>query len=141
MSTHNASCFCGAVKFTVSGEAAGAGYCHCQSCRDWTAAPVNGFTLWPADAVQVTAGRELIDTTKRTEVSHRNFCTKCGGHVFVDHPGFGLVDIPAALIPDFDFQPGLHVHYQETVLPLRDGLPKFKDFPTDFGGSGEELPE
>jgi hypothetical protein len=27
------------------------------------------------------------------------------------------------------------------VLAVRDGLPKFKDFPKDFGGSGDTLPE
>jgi hypothetical protein len=27
------------------------------------------------------------------------------------------------------------------VLPMRDGLPKFKDFPAEFGGSGETIPE
>jgi len=27
------------------------------------------------------------------------------------------------------------------VLPIKDGLPKFKDFPADFGGSGEMLKE
>jgi hypothetical protein len=26
------------------------------------------------------------------------------------------------------FAPGVHVNYAETVLPMRDGLPKFKDF-------------
>jgi hypothetical protein len=33
------------------------------------------------------------------------------------------------------------VNYGERVMPVRDGLPKFKDFPKDFGGSGETLPE
>jgi len=37
--------------------------------------------------------------------------------------------------------PGVHVNYAETVLPMRDGLPKFKDFPATFGGSGEQLAE
>ena len=37
--------------------------------------------------------------------------------------------------------PGVHVNYAETVLPMRDGLPKLKDFPAEFGGSGEMLPE
>jgi hypothetical protein len=27
------------------------------------------------------------------------------------------------------------------VLPMRDGLPKFKDFPGSFGGSDEIVPE
>ena len=31
--------------------------------------------------------------------------------------------------------------YAETALPLRDGLPKFKDFPAEFGGSGEQIAE
>lgn len=53
----------------------------------------------------------------------------------------GLMEICAAVIPSFDFQPKLHVHYQQTVLPIRDGLPKMKDLPEEVGGSGEELPE
>ena len=48
------SCFCGAVQFTVSGEPAAMGYCHCESCRHWSAGPVNAFTLWKTDAVRVT---------------------------------------------------------------------------------------
>jgi len=35
----------------------------------------------------------------------------------------------------------MHVHYGEKVLAQRDGLPKFKDFPKEFGGSGDMLPE
>jgi len=35
----------------------------------------------------------------------------------------------------------VHVHYQETRLPIRDGLPKMKDMPQEMGGSGVLLPE
>ena len=35
----------------------------------------------------------------------------------------------------------LHVHYQETVLHIKDGLPKMKDMPKEMGGSGDTLPE
>jgi hypothetical protein len=44
-------------------------------------------------------------------------------------------------IEGFSFKPGVHVHYQETVLPVRDGLPKMKDLPAEMGGSGQTLPE
>jgi hypothetical protein len=27
------------------------------------------------------------------------------------------------------------------VLPMRDGLPKLKDFPAELGGSGQAVPE
>ncbi len=58
-----------------------------------------------------------------------------------DHPGFGLVDVYAALLPGLGFSPGVHVNYAETVLPVHDGLPKLRDFPAELGGSGEAVPE
>jgi hypothetical protein len=39
------------------------------------------------------------------------------------------------------FVPALHVNYAETVLPMKDGLPKMKDFPAELGGSGQSVPE
>jgi hypothetical protein len=31
--------------------------------------------------------------------------------------------------------------FLRSYLPMRDGLPKFKDFPAEFGGSGEQIAE
>ena len=56
-------------------------------------------------------------------------------------PPLGLVDVYAATLPALAFKAGVHVNYAETVLPMRDGLPKFKDFPAEFGGSGDQVPE
>ena len=58
-----------------------------------------------------------------------------------NHPPLGLVDVFTATIPSLNFAPGVHVNYEQTVLPMRDGLPKLKDFPLEFGGSGEAMPE
>ncbi len=139
--TYRGSCFCGAVEFTVSGEPAVAGYCHCASCRSWSAGPVNAFSLWSPDAIQVTKGADRIGVYNKSELSYRKFCTKCGGHVFTAHPPWNLVDVYVAVIPDFPFRPKVHVNYQSTVLRMRDGLPKFKDVPKEMGGSGEMLAE
>jgi hypothetical protein len=139
--TYQGHCFCGAVQFTVSGDPAAMGYCHCTSCRTWSAGPVNAFTLWKQDSVKVTAGADKIATYNMTDRSYRKWCTACGGHLFTDHPQWGLTDVYAALLPDLPFQPGVHVHYQETRLPMKDGLPKMRDLPAEMGGSGETLPE
>lgn len=144
--THNGkqykgSCFCGTVQFTVSGEPAGMGYCHCHSCRHWSASPVNAFTLWKPDAVKVTQGAEHVGTYNKTPKSYRKWCRKCGGHVFTDHPGMGLIDVYAGVIPEFPYEAGVHVHYQETKLRIHDGLPKMKDLPKEMGGSGLTLAE
>jgi hypothetical protein len=117
------------------------GYCHCRSCRSWSAGPVNAFTLWKPDAVRVTAGTEHVGTFQKTPVSQRQYCTKCGGHLMTNHPPLGLVDVYAATLPTLTFSPSVHVNYAETVLPMPDGLPKLKDFPTEFGGSGEQIAE
>ncbi len=138
---HTGSCFCGAVQLSVEGEPAGMGYCHCRSCRSWSGGPVNAFSLWPPEAVKITAGEESVASYAKTPLSERKYCAKCGGHLMTNHPPLGLVDVFTATIPTLAFAPGLHVNYAETVLPMRDGLPKFKDFPADFGGSGETVPE
>ena len=139
--SYKGECFCGAVRLEASGAPEVMCYCHCRSCRSWSGGPVNAFSLWKPDAVRVTAGAEHIATFKKTELTHRQYCQKCGGHLMSKHPSLGLVDVFAATLPTLTFTPGVHVNYAETVLPMRDGLPKLKDFPKEFGGSGEAVPE
>lgn len=139
--SHAGSCFCGAVKLVVKGAPEGMGYCHCRSCRSWSGGPVNAFSLWKPEAVEIESGAEHIATFQKTPLSERKYCGKCGGHLMTNHPTFGLVDVFAATIPTLDFKPGVHVNYAETVLRMRDGLPKLKDFPAELGGSGEAVAE
>ena len=139
--TYAGKCFCGAVEIEVTGEPVAAGYCHCASCRSWSAGPVNAFSLWKPDAVSVKRGADKVGTYHKTERSYRKFCTACGGHLMTDHPHWQLVDVYAATIPTYRHVPQLHVHYAETVLRIKDGLPKMKDVPKEMGGSGETVPE
>ncbi len=139
--TYQGRCFCGAVEFTVSGEPVAMGYCHCQSCRHWSAGPVNAFTLWHPAALKVTRGADHIGSYNKTPQSNRQWCKSCGGHLFTEHPDMGLIDVYAAVIPQLAFKPGVHVHYQEAVLRIKDGLPKWQDLPKQMGGSGISLDE
>jgi hypothetical protein len=138
---HKGTCFCGAVQVEVSGEPEGMGYCHCRSCRWWSAAPVNAFTLWKPDTVRITEGAEHVGMFQKTPASQRQYCKRCGGHLMTKHPLLGLIDVYAATLPTLKFSPSLHINYAETVLPMRDGLPKLKDVPAEFGGSGEQIVE
>src|SRR5713101_8819321 len=67
-------CFCGAVEISVVGKPAAMGYCHCKSCRHWSASPVNAFTLWEPADLKVTKGAEHIGTFNRTTYSDRKWC-------------------------------------------------------------------
>ena len=138
---HNGNCYCGTVAIEASGTPATMGYCHCGACRAYSGGPVNAFTLWKPESVKVTKGAESIGKFKSSPMSVHCYCTQCGGSVFVEHPSLGLIDIPAGLLPTLQFQPEVHLNYEETVLPMKDGLPKLRDFPAEIGGSGERMPE
>jgi hypothetical protein len=91
--------------------------------------------------VRIKSGSEHVATFQKTDVSQRQYCAKCGGHLMNNHPTLGLVDVFAATIPTLAFTPGVHLNYTETVLPMRDGLPKLRDFPAELGGSGQAIAE
>lgn len=139
--TYKAGCACGAVAVEVSGDPLFVGYCHCNDCRDWIGAPVTGATIWPRDTLKITKGADGLLTYKRTEGTHRKSCAKCGGAVFVDIPDAGIVDVLPGAMKDFSFTPTAHTHYQQRMIDMKDGLPKFADMPAEFGGSGEQVAE
>ncbi len=139
--TYTGACFCGAVEIKAEGEPFLMGYCHCDSCRHWSAAPVSAFSLWAPDALTVTRGADNVLTYNKTPGTFRKSCKTCGGHICSDHPDKGFVDIYPVLLPALAFEPAIHMSYGESVLRIKDGLPKFKDFPAEGGGSGEMMEE
>jgi hypothetical protein len=138
---HRGTCFCGEVEIHVLGQPIDMGYCHCASCRGYSGAPFVAFTIWPADRVEVVRGSELLGGFNKIGTSDRRFCRVCGGHLLLDHPELGLVDIRAAVLPSVEFQPKAHLNYAEAVVCVKDGLPKFRDVPVEIGGSGELICE
>ena len=145
---YKGSCFCGAVEFSLTGQPEAMAYCHCDSCRHWSAGPVNAFTLWQPGNFKITKGAanigvfdKIAATENKPGPSQRKWCKSCGGHVCIDHPTMGVIDVPAALVVGLNFEPGFHAFYQDTVHRIQDGLTKFKDLPSEAGGSGDKLPE
>jgi len=139
--TRTGTCFCGAVKIEVRGAPAEMGYCHCHSCRQYSGAPVSAFILWKAENVRVIRGSDLIGRFNKTGMSERQSCRACGGHLMTHHPLLGLTDVRPPVLSTLPFKPTVHLNYSEAVLPIRDGLPKLKDFPAATGGSGALMAE
>lgn len=139
--THEGRCFCGAVQIEAMGAPVEMGYCHCGSCRSYSGAPLVAFVLFKAEDVRVTRGAEHLGRFAKSEMSERRYCMRCGGHLMTGHPSMGFTDVHAAALPTLAFAPTVHLNYAEAVLPIRDGLPKLRDFPLEAGGSGELMPE
>lgn len=56
------------------------------------------------------------------------------------HPN-EFVDVYASVLPGLDFEPVMHVNYQERLMSVPDGLPKYATFPEEFGGDGKLIEE
>ena len=139
--TYKGECFCGEVAFEVSGTPVAEGYCHCNDCRSWSAAPFVALSLWPTGAVTFTKGEASVGSYAKTERSVRKFCTVCVGNLMIDQPGRNVIDVFPSQMKDFQRTPTMHVAYASKVMPVVDGLPKFADVPAEYGGSGDLLPE
>jgi hypothetical protein len=139
--SHKGTCFCGAVEIEIGGAPLEMGYCHCNSCRSYSGGPVGAFILFKSEHVRVTKGVESVGRFNKMGMSDRQFCKQCGGHLMTAHPTLGLTDVRPAVLPAIAFKPVVHLHYAESVLQIKDGLPKLKDFPAAVGGSGEVIPE
>jgi hypothetical protein len=117
------------------------GYCHCKDCAAWSATPINFYSFWGPDQLEIIKGIEYIETLSKTDHSKRKFCKKCGGHFMTENPGSDLVDIFAAILEGFLFEPAIHVNYESKTVSVKDGLPKFIDLPEEYHGFGKILPE
>src|SRR5260370_4882643 len=69
------SCLCGAVRFVATGRPESVVWCHCESCRKHSVAPVSVFVAFKRDAYVVTQG----DITKfnSSPGRWRGFCARC----------------------------------------------------------------
>ncbi len=136
-----ATCFCGAVEVEVSGPAVSQGYCHCGSCRAFTAQPFIAYAIWPAPNVSVTRGDASLAAAPRNDMTTHRFCKDCGGHVMNELNGGAVVDVYPMIIEGHRFEPQAHMCYAERVIDFRDGLPKYRDMTERSGGSGQLIPE
>ena len=138
---YEGGCYCGAVTVSVAGEPAASAMCHCHSCRKWHAAPINAWCIWPTDAVTFSGGETI--TSKTSDASGRVSCAKCGGCLANHKPKVNMTVVyPMTLAGSgLAYRPAFHIFYDERVMDVADGLPKFAQMPEQFGGSGEQADE
>lgn len=141
--TYHAQCACGAVQLEADGEPVVQCYCHCNSCRSFTGSPVSTPVLWPRQSVRFVSGEDKLNRYSKTGHASggRLSCSVCHGVVGANLAEAGLFDIFSGLVSDLEFKPTVHLNYENALLPIKDGLPKLKDMPKDWGGSGEFLDE
>lgn len=130
-------CLCGAIKMELTGEPLAQAYCHCDDCQRVHGAAYVPVVMYPVAATRIVSGEPSMWKLKTTA---RATCRECGTRMFAEPPGMGYRGVSALLLPPGMFKPRLHVQCQHALLPVKDDLPHYKDYPAAFGGSDERVP-
>lgn len=129
-------CYCGAVRYQVSGPLEWSGHCHCRSCQ---LALGGAFVTWAkvaAENFEVVKGE--IRTFRKTPGVTRGFCGDCGtsltyaaeteieGQDWSTDAWFAAATLDDPSVAD----PKTHVFvsHQQPWVKLADGLPVFQEF-------------
>jgi hypothetical protein len=103
MSSHTASCRCGQLKATVTGDPIRVSVCHCLNCQKRTGSAFAAQARWPADQVAIE-GRsnsfELVGDSGNRATFH--FCPECGSdvHYDINEQADGQIAIPLGAFDD-----------------------------------------
>ena len=104
--SRTATCNCGAVRITVTGEPLRVGLCHCTECRKETGSPFLYFGDWDASQVVITGATSAWHQPNYS----RHFCPSCGSRMFATARGVEEIEIrlgtfdeaPTGLTPDYE---------------------------------------
>ena len=103
MTERIASCRCGQLKATVTGDPVRLSVCHCLNCKKRSGSAFAVQARWPADQVTIegqSKGFELIADSGNSATFH--FCPDCGSDVHYEINGKfdGLIAIPLGAFDD-----------------------------------------
>ena len=101
----SASCSCGQLTVTTSGEPVRISVCHCLACQRRTGSAFGVQARFPRDAVTVTGrGTRYVRTADSGKTATSTFCPDCGATVYYELelvPGF--IGIPVGGFADRGF--------------------------------------
>lgn len=103
MNSRRASCRCGQLRVTTSGEPVRVSVCHCLDCKKRSGSAFAVQARWPAE--QVTVEGRSKSWSKLAESGNRisfHFCPDCGSdvHYVIEGKFAGLVAIPLGAFDD-----------------------------------------
>ncbi len=101
MTERTASCRCGQLRVTVSGEPIRISVCHCLACQKRTGSAFSAQTRWPAECVEIEGeSKRWTRTADSGQTTVYHFCPDCGSTVH--YSGGNFPDVIAVPLGAFD---------------------------------------
>jgi hypothetical protein len=99
---HEGGCNCGAVRFRLSAAPLTAYLCHCHLCQKRTGSPFAMNVVFPADALEVTAGKpfELARDLGGGLLSVSSLCGACYSRLWTRRTGAQVVNVRGGALDD-----------------------------------------
>jgi hypothetical protein len=121
-------CHCGTVRYEATGAPLYVPYCHCETCRKTTGAPVVMFVMFKREQVSFTQGERKV--YRSSPAVERTFCPNCGSPISYEGNWGGqtIVEFYVSTLDDPErFVPDRHVFYGERIgwFDVADRLPRF----------------
>jgi hypothetical protein len=88
---YTGNCLCGGVRFEVTEEPTGAGYCHCTRCQRRTGTAASPQARIVPGSLRLLAGEELVRTYTPGDGWPKAFCSVCGSALWSVNPETGEV--------------------------------------------------
>ena len=126
-------CYCGLVRYQISGKPMGVVHCHCGMCRRSAGAPVVTWLLVKRDNFHwIRMQPVFFSSSSRAE---RSFCDRCGTSLTFQYKARrDAIDVTASSLDEPEqITPQSHVYTESQLdwMQMDDGLKRFKK---DLGG-------
>ena len=127
-SNFSGRCFCGHVRYELSGEPIFACHCHCESCRRTAGAAFVTWASFARDGLALTSG--TIAEYRSSPGVRRGHCAVCGTTItywWDKRPE--EIDIAVASLDDTaGIEPSAHIWVEDKPawLIINDDLPQYK---------------
>ena len=104
---HAASCRCGQLTATATGDPVRVSVCHCLNCQKRSGSAFAAQVRFPAAQVTTTGQAKTYTTTGENGAAHFHFCPDCGATVFFTNDSvpdtiaiaLGAFDNPYFVVP------------------------------------------
>lgn len=123
-------CLCGKVRFRVTKEPLLTMACHCRGCQQLTGSAFSISAMYPADALEVTAGEPVAGGLHGPH--QQLFCPHCLSWVFTRPDGADwLVNVRATQFDESAEAPFVEMYTDEKLpwvsMPVKRSFPRFPE--------------